>query len=380
MAEPSAGPSRSDLVRAALTVILALILLQFVWQTRLLVLLCLLGALLGIAVTPAVDWLERHRVRRVFGAPLIVLGVLTLFVLVIVFSGPTMLQQIDGLRVQIPAALQQFDGYLSREYADLVETLLPPPEDMPDGVVPGFSDRLWAVISSNLGSARGLLFGAVSSTLAAVAGSILVVFLTIYFAIAPTTYRSGILLLVPPERRQRGAQVFDAVVTTLRTWLSTQLIAMVTIGTVTTTGLLLLGVKSALPLGLIAGVLEFIPTIGPLLSAIPAVLIAFADSPSKALAVVAMYWAIQFVENNLLIPYLMQEELDLPPAVTLLWQALMAIVFGFVGLFIAVPLLAALMVSVRMLYVRGTVPAPRRPRGSKALVAIADEDLDRDWL
>ncbi len=148
---------------------------------------------------------------------------------------------------------------------------------------------------------------------------------------------------------------------------------MVAIASITTVGLLALGVKSALPLGIIAGILEFIPNIGPLLSAIPAILIAFADAPSKALAVAVLYWGIQFVENNLLIPYLMQEELDLPPALTLLWQALMAIVFGFVGLFIAVPLLAAIMVAVRMLYVRGTVPEPSPARGSRAVVAITED-------
>jgi predicted PurR-regulated permease PerM len=87
------------------------------------------------------------------------------------------------------------------------------------------------------------------------------------------------------------------------------------------------------------------------------------------------YWAIQLLENNILIPYLMQEELDIPPALTLLWQALMAIIFGFLGLFIAVPLLAAIMVAMKMLYVRGTVPAPVRQRGSRAIEAI-NPDLE----
>jgi predicted PurR-regulated permease PerM len=104
-------------------------------------------------------------------------------------------------------------------------------------------------------------------------------------------------------------------------------------------------------------------------------LIAFADSPEKALWVGIAYWAIQFLENNVLIPHLMREELDLPPALTLLWQGLMAITFGLLGLFVAVPLLAATVVAVRYVYVRGDVPPVRKPRGSRELLAI-DIDLD----
>jgi predicted PurR-regulated permease PerM len=127
---------------------------------------------------------------------------------------------------------------------------------------------------------------------------------------------------------------------------------MLVIGTVTTIVLMIIGVRAALPLGIIAGILEFIPNIGPTLSAIPAVIVAFADSPEKALAVVIAYWGIQFLENNLLIPYLMKEQLDLPPALTMMTQVVMAYVFGLMGLFVATPLLAAIFVAVQKLHVQ----------------------------
>jgi predicted PurR-regulated permease PerM len=372
MSDQAAVITRRDLVWAAVGVVALLVVLLLLWQTRLLVLLTLLGFLLGIAATPAVDRLERLRIRRVIGAPLVVGGLIAIVLVVLAQSGPTIAAQVEGLRIQIPAAMDQLDGYLAREYGPVVDAILP--RDTTDTSLQGdgATTRLRRVLTENLGSARSFLFGAVSSTVAGVGGVIYVVFLTIYFAIAPTTYRRGILFLVPPERRFKAAALYDAVIATLRTWLSTQLIAMLVIGVVTTIALLILGVKSAIPLGIIAGLLEFVPNVGPLLAAIPSVIIAFADSPEKALAVVFVYWGIQFLENNLLIPYLMQEELDLPPALTLLWQALMAIIFGFLGLFIAVPLLAAIMVAVRMVYVRGDVPPPRRPTGSRAVTAIDD--------
>jgi predicted PurR-regulated permease PerM len=112
---------------------------------------------------------------------------------------------------------------------------------------------------------------------------------------------------------------------------------------------MLLGVKAAFALGFIAGLMEFIPTVGPILSAVPAILMGFVDSPEKALAVGLAYWGIQFVENNLLIPYLMRGEMDLPPAITIIAQTLMTLVFGFLGLMVAVPLTAAVLVPLRMM-------------------------------
>jgi predicted PurR-regulated permease PerM len=140
------------------------------------------------------------------------------------------------------------------------------------------------------------------------------------------------------------------------------------IGVVTTVTLLVLDVNGAVPLGVIAGLLEFIPTVGPILSAIPAVAMGFVDSPEKALAVIVAYVVIQQLENYLLIPFLMREGVNLPPALTIIAQALMALIFGFLGLLCAVPALAATMVAVKMLYVQDVVGEP---------VEVL-EDLDND--
>jgi predicted PurR-regulated permease PerM len=164
--------------------------------------------------------------------------------------------------------------------------------------------------------------------------------------------------LFPRPWRKRGGEVLTAISVALRKWLVTQLIAMLVIGGVTTTVLLILDVNAAVPLGVIAGLLEFVPTLGPILSALPAVAMGFVDSPQKALAVIVAYIAIQQMENYLLIPFLMREGVDLPPALTIMAQAIMALVFGFLGLLCAVPLLAATMVAVKMLYVQDVVGEP----------------------
>jgi predicted PurR-regulated permease PerM len=142
----------------------------------------------------------------------------------------------------------------------------------------------------------------------------------------------------------------------LRKWLVTQLIAMVVIGVVSTIVLLVLRVKAPFALGLLAGLLEFVPTIGPVLSAIPAIAMGFLDSPEKALSVTIAYIAIQQTEGQVLIPMLMKGGIDLPPVLTILAQAVMAMLFGFLGLMTAVPLLAAIMVPLRILYVEREGP------------------------
>ena len=147
----------------------------------------------------------------------------------------------------------------------------------------------------------------------------------------------------------------DRVTVVLRKWLVTQLIAMLVIGVVTTVVLLLLGVKAAFALGLLAGLFEFIPTVGPLLSAVPGVAMGFLDSPEKALTVGLAYLVIQQLEGHVLIPMLMKEGMDLPPALTIVTQAVMALLFGFLGLMVAVPLLAVVIVPIKLLYVEGVV-------------------------
>ncbi len=213
---------------------------------------------------------------------------------------------------------------------------------------PTRSELLTRRLSSGLAGSSRQLFSFVSGTIAVLGGLIMIMFLAIYIGAEPRLYRNWMLAPVPAEHRAHVRVVFAAMATVLRKWLVTQLVAMVVIGVVSTVALLVLDVRAAFALGFIAGLLEFVPTVGPILAAVPAIAMGFVDSPQKALLVLIVYSAIQFVENNLLIPALMRGEIDLPPAFTLVAQALMAVLFGFVGLMVAVPLTAAVLVPIRM--------------------------------
>ncbi len=338
-----------DLVRAALTVLFVVVIFQLIWSARLLVLTAFLGVLFGLSAARATDWIcSRVRLKRPAVAAMVVFGATLLLALIFAWSFPTLVEQSQDLRTKLPEAAANFERWIATRQPQLLDAVAPA---TPDG-----SSRLVATLQGQAPALTDFAFGIVQSAVTVAAGLVMVVFLALYIAADPDTYRHGVLLLVPLEHRERIATVLTALGAALRTWFATQLIAMVVIGVVTTIVLAIIGVRGALPLGVIAGIFEFVPNIGPMLSAIPAILMGFVDSPQQAGIVVIVYWAIQFLENNLLIPYLMKEQLDLPPALTLITQVVMAFVFGFLGLFVAIPMLSVIVVAVRSFWVEDDLP------------------------
>ncbi|MDQ6634695.1 MAG: AI-2E family transporter [Gemmatimonadota bacterium] len=390
----SVGWRSRDIVRTAALVLGMYLLVQLIWYANALFLLIFLGILFAIAISAGVDRLQRLGVPRGMGAALIVIvffGLLTGFG---AWMAPVLRAQGAELRVKMPQAIDRVEEWLNRRQSGMLGVLFggalapaggadtaapaagaaptapaaapaatprapatqgdsakPAPQTRTDSTAAPANHGLRGMLQQQLGGASRYLFGFLSHTVAAVGGIVLVVFLSIYLAADPELYRRGALALLPTRRRRQASLVMDRIATVLRKWLVTQLIAMAVIGTVTTIALLVLRVKAAFALGLLAGLFEFIPTVGPILSAVPSVAMGFLDSPEKAFLVMAVYIGIQFLENHLLIPLLMKGGMDLPPALTVLAQALLAIVFGFLGLMVAVPLLATVLVVTQALYV-----------------------------
>jgi predicted PurR-regulated permease PerM len=336
--------------------------LQLLWTVSSLVFLVFLATLFGLAVGRGVDVLARFRIRRGIASALIVLGTLGAIGGVLAWTAPTLIEQGKQLQTAFPEAVHKLQTWVDSTRSGFVGRLIssaPAASSASTGAGRTTADSTAAPseairqrITTALGGASRYLFSFVSNTLAAATAFVLMVFLAMYIGAEPEVYRGWLLSVVPATSRAEVRLVLSGIATVLRKWLVTQMIAMLVIGTVSMVVLLLLGVKAAFALAFIAGLCEFIPTVGPVLSAVPAILMGFVDSPEKALAVLVAYWGIQFLENNLLIPYLMRGEMDLPPAITLVAQTLMTLLFGFVGLMVAVPLTAAVLVPLRMMAVR----------------------------
>ena len=376
----------ADILRAAALVIGLYLLLRLLWVAYPLLLLSFLGLLFGLAVGSGADFLERLRIPRGIGATLIVVTFLGALVGLGFLVAPKIREQAGELRIAVPEAVDKVEGWMGRHKDGFLGQMLPldtgkpteqtpappaatpgtppgtPPEATPD-TPPAQADsqpsgqlsKLPDSLSGQLGAVTRYLFSFLSSTVSVIAGVILILFLSIYIGASPDLYRRGLLYLMPHRVRPRAEQVLSAIAMTLRRWLLTQLIAMVVIGVVTFIVLSLLKVRAALALAILAGLFEFIPMLGPILSGVPAVAMGFLDTPQKALFVLLAYVVIQFFENHLLIPMLMKEGVDLPPVLTLIGLALMGLIFGFLGMLVAVPFLAAVMVAVKLLYVEDVV-------------------------
>jgi predicted PurR-regulated permease PerM len=393
------GWRTSDVMRAAAAVIGMYVVLRLLWFANALVLTTFLAVLFGLAVSAGVDRLERLRIPRGVGAAMIVLTFFGLLTLLGLWMAPTLREQGTELRRRLPEAVDRVQDWVNRRQGFMSLLLRPSGPRAPTagatgaaaqrgveqprapatqeptrapgvptagaqagpdtarsrGRPPSATETLSSRLGGQMGGVVRYLFPFLQSTIAAVAGLLLIIFLAIYIAADPDTYHAGMMHLFPKPARRRAGEILSAMATVLRKWLVTQLIAMTVIGAVTTTVLLILDVKAALALGVIAGLLEFIPTIGPILSAVPAIAMGFVDSPQKALYIAVAYIGIQFLENHILIPVLMKGGVDIPPALTILAQALATLVFGFLGLMVAVPLMAATMVAVKMIYVEDVV-------------------------
>jgi len=373
------GWRSGDVLRATALVTSYLLALALAWTAREIVLTAFLGVLFGLAVGAGADVLTRLRIPRGLGAPLVVVAFLGTLFGVGAALAPTVRTQIVELRTRVPEAVDRIEVWVNARpgVAGLFlggheVAASPPGAPTPanarreQGAAPagaGTAPTLRERITEQLSGTARYLFPFLSSTLTVAAGLFLILVLAIYVGADPALYHVGLMHLFPHGSRARASVVLTRVATVLRKWLVTQLVAMVVIGVVSTLTLLALGVKAAVALGVIAGLLEFVPTVGPILAAVPAIAMGFLDSPEKALTVGLAYLVIQQLEGHVLIPMLMKEGMDLPPALTIVAQAVMALLFGFLGLMVAVPLLAVVIVPIKLLYVQGVVgdveePAP----------------------
>jgi predicted PurR-regulated permease PerM len=376
------GWGSADVLRTAALVMAMYLFGRLIWFANPLFLTAFLGILFGLAVSSGVDLLTRWRLPRGLSAALIVIGFFAALFGFGAWMAPTLHSQGIELRRRLPDAIDRVETWINRRRdgvigivfsgisnearIDSAATTTPArtqPSSAARPAAPSDSAVLAATLrqrmSAQFSGVTRYLFPFLSSTVEVVTGLLIIIFLSIYIAVDPEMYRRGIMHLFPHGRRERTGEVLSAIAAVLRKWLVTQLIAMVTLGIVTTVLLLVLDVKAAFALGLLSGLFEFIPTLGPIISALPAIAMGFLDSPEKALWVTVAYVGVHFLEGHLLIPLLMKGGINLPPALTILSQALMALLFGFLGLMCAVPLLAATVVGVKMLYVEDVVGDPQ---------------------
>ena len=313
---------------------LGLAAVWFAADALLLVFACILCAVFFYELSHMLA--RRIHLERKWALALVVLLLIAIIGLGSWAMAPQVAEQSTKLAEAVPKSLQQLQGIVN-EYPLLKRLMagMPAPEQIVKQM-------------SSLVPNAGLFFGGV---LGALGNVVIILFVGIYFAASPQLYTNGIIKLVPQSKRPRARQVQRKIGETLGSWLLGKAMSMLIVGIVTSAGLSMLGVPLALILGIIAGLLDFVPYLGPIIAGVPAVLIAFSISPDLALYTVLLFVGVQLVEGYVLQPLIESRAVDLPPALTIVMQLIFGSLFGFAGVALATPLAAVIKVLVQMLYV-----------------------------
>lgn len=323
-----------------LLLLLAAVVLYFAID---LLLLFFAGILFAIFLHTLAEWVCRYtRLSTRLGLLVVVLLLVGLMAGLYRFTAPQLAEQVDQLTQTLPEAVGQLTDRMD-EYSWgrwLREQI--------ESAVGGGGDAGGGVAASGVVNTAGWVFSVLTNLVVSV---VVVLFVGLYLAYDPEPYRRGLLRLVPKRHRLRGAEVLGVIGYTLRWWLFGQILAMLVVGVFVWIGLTLLGVPLALALGVLAGVLEFVPTFGPPLAFVPALLLALQQGADSAVWILVLYVIVQGGEAYLLTPLIQQRAVDLPPVVTVAAQVLLGTTIGPIGLLVAVPLVAVVLVLVKMLYV-----------------------------
>jgi predicted PurR-regulated permease PerM len=326
--------------KVAVVVVVASLVAVFLflsWQVSQVLLSVFAAVLFAILLDAPTHFLIRRlKLSRSLSLALVVTVLSLVVILFVLASGPRLSEQMAQLGERVPVAVEHLKARLAeQDWAKVLIENFPEPAQL----IPSGKDIL------------GTLPGMFSSVLGITVNIGIVLLIGGYLAVNPAVYTKNLLRLLPLSRRERGKEVLAALGHVLRWWLLGRITAMIVVGVLTTLSLSAIGVPLALALGVIAGLLSFIPYFGPLLSVIPALLIALVEGPVVVLYVILVYMGVQFLEGNFLTPIIQQRTISLPPAVLLTSQLLMAGLFGFYGMLLATPLAAAVIVLVQMLYI-----------------------------
>ena len=321
------------LARIAIIVALGLLLL---WLVARILLFVFAGILLALLLRGLAEWLHRRsRLPIRWSLFVVVVAILAIVSVVDYFLAPGVGREFNEMLKQIPAGFHRITQYLQQS---------PWGQSIVDQLQPGNG-------SISAGAVAGRFFGIASTTFGIIVAVIVVIFIGLYGAADPEIYLTGTVRLFPLERRARIRDVLREMARALRWWLLGRLIAMAVIAVMTGVGLWLIGVRLAFTLGLLAGTLSFVPYIGSISSAIPAVLIALTQSTTMVLYVIVLYVVVHIAEGYILVPLMQKRMVHLPPALTLSMQAILGTLLGVIGIALATPLTAAVVVATRMLYV-----------------------------
>lgn len=328
---------RRRLVAGVVTVTGTVLVIWIAWNAIDVLLLAFAGVLLAVLLDGLARFVARHTpLRRTWALGLVLLCLLGGTVGFWWLVGPSIAEQFEGLREKVPQSVERLREALAGTAwgRDVLERV-------PD----------WDEVSPDRQALTGGITGFFSTAAGVVSGLAFVLLAGLYGALRPELYTRPVVRLVAPAHRARAEQVLGALGHVLQRWLVGRFASMAVVGALTTIGLWIVGLPVALSLGVIAGALSFVPFIGPILAAVPGLLVGLLEGPTTALWVLLVYVIVETIESNFVSPFIEHRAVSVPPAAVIFAQFVMGTLVGMVGIFVATPLTVLIVVLVQMLYV-----------------------------
>jgi len=366
--------ARNDLAWAisvgGIGVVLFAAFLLFAWHFATTLFLIFAGMLLGVALNAMSNLLGRvvrlpHSLRLAVVC-LVLAGMLSG---VVVLGGATIAQQTTVLTNTIKSQLVNVKAFLEKngidtglfDFGNLTTT--PADSSAPATsapATPGAAPTHNLPSAGTIASSGGVIFSQslklILGTVSAVGNFFIVLFLGLAFAVQPGIYRDGLLFMAPAKHRARTVAIVDRIGETLERWLIAQIITMTAVFLVTWIGLSIIGIQSSFILGIQAGLLAFIPTVGAILGGLIVVLASLASGWVAALSAFILFLGVHALESYVLTPIIQRQALDIPPATLFAFQILLGVVFGIWGLALALPLMAIVKVMIDHFKAEGVTP------------------------
>lgn len=348
--------TRSDLAWAitvgGIGVVLFTAALVFTWYFAATLLLIFTGMLLAVGLNALTIALGRHvRLPHAVRLAIVCIVLATLLAGVAYLGGATIAEQAAVLGSTIKSQISHVRSFLenhgidtsffdfsngaSDAAANTPSDATPSPATLPRGPLPGAG-----ALASSGGAIVSQTFKLLLGTIHGVGNIFIVLFLGLAFAAQPGVYRDGLLFLAPAKHRVRATVIIDRISETLERWLIAQIIVMLAVGAVTWIGLAVIGVPGSFILGIQAGLLAFIPTVGAIIAGVVVVLASLASGWIPALSALILFLGVHAMESYVLTPVLQRQALDIPPGTLFAFQILLGVVFGIWGLALALPLVA----------------------------------------
>jgi predicted PurR-regulated permease PerM len=329
--------TRNDIFRVSLITAGALAGVVLLWMVRTSLLLAFASIVVAVLLTSAVDLVRRYLpLTRSWSLLVVVLVLIAGLSASILLVGSRIQLQVTELFHQLPQALEVAEAKLGVELPDVNQSgrsslNFPLQELLPEA----------------------LSIGRTAAN--AITGLVVVIVGGVFLAADPNVYITGLVKLFPRSYHPQLTNCIDEAGNALRLWLIGELISMTIVGVLVGLGIWLIGLPAPIALGLFAGLMEFIPTVGPIIGAIPALLLAIGQGSTSVLWTIGLFVALQQAESNIITPVVQRNMVNIPPALLLFSVVVAGLLFGILGVVLAAPLTVVIYVAVKTLYVRRTL-------------------------